>query len=318
MLKALEHFSKVTTYEEFEQLRIENTDFTPAILEILERHNIPNAELTLFSDGCNLVYAVGNERVIKVFPPCHQDQYTNDLVVMRHLDAKLSVPTPRIEFTGEFLGWPYIVMDFLDGTLLEGLWETLPQSNKKILISELGALIKEVHSLDTDGLIGLQNDWDHFIKQQMEGCVEQHRKNELPPALIEELPSYIKAIELPRLKKPVLLTGEYTPMNCLVKQTDGVWHLAGLIDFGDAKIGLPQYDLLGPGAFLIQGDKDLLRAFLIGYGYNDQSLNKELSQQMTSLMLLHQYSNLKIQIRINGWESKVKSLTDLQDLVWGL
>jgi hygromycin-B 7''-O-kinase len=120
-----------------------------------------------------------------------------------------------------------------------------------------------------------------------------------------------------KIKKPVLLTGEYTPMNFLVKQTHGVWHIEGLIDFGDSMLCLPEYDLLGPGAFLIQGDKSLLREFLTSYGYASTTLTPALSHQLMALMLVHKYSNLNIQVRIKDWKSKVQNLKDLENLVWG-
>jgi hygromycin-B 7''-O-kinase len=119
------------------------------------------------------------------------------------------------------------------------------------------------------------------------------------------------------IKKPVILTGEYTPMNFLVNQEAGVWHIHGLIDFGDSMLGLPEYDLLGPGAFLIQGDKILLREFLLSYGYSSEEMTNALSRRLTALMLLHRYSRLNVQIRIKDWENRVKSLYDLENLVWG-
>ena len=97
-----------------------------------------------------------------------------------------------------------------------------------------------------------------------------------------------------------------------------LWHIAGLIDFGDSMLGLPEYDLLGPGAFLIQGDKVLLREFLIAYGYEPQELTETLSKQLTMLMLLHRYSNLKTQIRIDNWMNIATSLKELENLIWGL
>ena len=141
----------------------------------------------------------------------------------------------------------------------------------------------------------------------------------LPESLLQQIPSYLKAVEksLSHIKKPVILTGEYTPMNILVKQVSGVWHIDGLIDFGDAMLGLPEYDLLGPGAFLIQGDPHLLKEFLTAYGYSPDTMTATLSHQLTALMLLHRYSNLNIQVRIEGWKNKVKTIKDLEDLVWG-
>ena len=82
-------------------------------------------------------------------------------------------------------------------------------------------------------------------------------------------------------------------------------------------LGLPEYDLLGPGAFLIQGDKVLLREFLSSYGYSPEEMTTALSRKLTALMLLHRYSRLNVQIRIENWENKVKNLDDLESLVWG-
>lgn len=81
-------------------------------------------------------------------------------------------------------------------------------------------------------------------------------------------------------------------------------------------LGLPEYDLLGPGVFLIQGDKQLLKTFLMAYGYS--SMTETLSYQLTALLLLHKNSNLNIQIRVQDWKSKVSTLKDLQNLIWGL
>ncbi len=44
--------------------------------------------------------------------------------------------------------------------------------------------------------------------------------------------------------------------------------------------------------------------------------NRDISHQLTALMLLHKYSHLKVQIRINEWEHKVKNIQDLEKLVW--
>jgi hygromycin-B 7''-O-kinase len=238
---------------------------------------------------------------------------------MEHLHNKLSVHAPQIEYIGEINGWPYIVMSQLEGTLLEGLWEKLNHNNKIIIIRELGSLIHEAHSLPTEGLEAIDCHWKEFINQQFNQCVARHQEIGLPDILLQKIPKYLDSIKdlLPVIKKPVILTGEYTPLNFLVKQEAGIWHIHGLIDFGDSMLGLPEYDLLGPGAFLIQEDKVLLREFLSSYGYSPEELTTALSHKLTALMLLHRYSRLNVQIRIENWENKVKSLNELESLVCG-
>lgn len=46
-------------------------------------------------------------------------------------------------------------------------------------------------------------------------------------------------------------------------------------------------------------------------------MTDKLSQQLMGLMLLHQYSNLNVQVRIPNWKDIVRSLKDLENLVWG-
>jgi hygromycin-B 7''-O-kinase len=308
----------VTSFEEYEKVKLKNDIFENAAKEIIAYHHLPNEPLVLF-EGTNIVFSHGNTRVIKIYPPLHQEHFTSEVLVMKHLEKKLSVKVPEIEYEGTISGWPYIIMSRLDGVLLEGLWEKLDEKNKIIIIHELGTLIREVHSLPTDGLEAIDCHWTQFISRQINQCVAQHQATHLADALLKQIPSHLEAVErlLPVIQRPVLLTGEYTPMNFLVKQKSGIWHINGLIDFGDCMLGLPEYDLLGPGVFLIQGNKKLLREFLLAYGYSPEKLTPLLSRQLTALMLLHRYSNLEIQIRIHNWKSMVTSIEDIENLVWG-
>ena len=308
----------IQTFEEYEVFKLKMDVLQNAAKSIMRRHQLPELPLTLFSEGTNIVFEYGDTQVIKIFPPFHHGQYQGEWLVMKQLQGRLSVNTPTLQYHGEFSGWPYIIMTKLEGTLLETLWGEMDVDNKLIIIRELGALIKEVHSQPTDGLEAIDCHWVQFIQKQMANCLQQHQSTQLPKILLQQLPAYLELIQtkLPKINLPVILTGEYTPMNFLVKQTEGVWHIDGLIDFGDAMLGLPEYDLLGPGAFLIQGDKQLLREFLFSYGYSSDELTESLSQQLTGLMLLHQYSNLNIQVRIEGWQS-IKNMRDLEQLVWG-
>lgn len=308
--------STIHTFEDYERKKSHvEEDLARAIIL---KHQLPEASLTLFSDGTNIVFSYG-EKVIKIFPPFHQSQFESERLVLKRLDGKLSIKTPTLEDEGELFAWSYLVISKLEGTNLETLWEKMPHNNKVIILRELGALIQEVHALPTDGLETIDCHWPQFIEKQIANCVEQHRAKGLSRALLQQLPAYLDSSKeiLPEFKKPVILTGEYTPMNFLVNQVNGVWHISGLIDFGDAMLGLAEYDLLGPGAFLIQGDKQLLRTFLIAYGYLPHELTTRLSHQLMALMLLHQYSNLNIQVRIPNWQETVSSLQELEHLVWG-
>lgn len=309
----------IDSFEQYEQFKANTDEIIELAQTIIDAHSFPQGNLALFSEGTNLVFSYNRQHVIKIYPPCHREQFTNELLVLQHIAGKLSIKTPLIQYQGEIEGWPYLIMSQLEGESLETLWEGLEYSNKLIIIRELGLLIKEMHALPTTGLEAIDCHWEQWIDQQLLHCMEQQRITKLPQRLLEGLSDYLHPIKerLTKAKETVLLTGEYTPMNLLVKRTNGIWHIHGLIDFGDVMLGVPEYDLLGPGAFLIQGDKQLLREFLLAYGYTKNELTSVLSHHLMALMLLHRYSNLSVQIRIKDWQNKVNNIKDLEQLVWG-
>ncbi|MGQ3889973.1 aminoglycoside phosphotransferase family protein [Legionella sp. CNM-1927-20] len=317
-MDTLSTLASINSFAEFEDLKLTSNIFESTVKKILVHHDLPLKSLTLFSEGTNIVFSY-DRFVIKLFPPFHQDQFESERLVLKALEGKLSVKTPVLHYEGEIAGWPYLIMTQLEGTLLETLWHTLEHNNKLLIMRELGSLIREVHSLSTQGLESIGCHWKMFIQNQIIGCLENHRIKNLSTTLLQQIPSYIETVNesLLEIEKPVILTGEYTPMNVLVNNIKGVWHISGLIDFGDAKLGYYKYDLLGPGVFLIQGNKELLKVFLNAYGFLPHEINADLSHQLTALMLLHKYSNLEIQIRIPGWQNKVSSLKELENLVWG-
>lgn len=316
--KLKDKLATIGTVEQYEQFKSNAGEITELAQTIMSAHSFPQSNVELFSEGTNLVFSYHGQYVIKIYPPYHRDQFNAELLVLQHIAGKLSIKTPIIQHQGEIENWPYLIMSQLEGESLETLWKTLEYANKLIIIRELGLLIKEMHALPTKGLEGIDFHWEQWVEQQFLHCMEQQRTTQLPQHLLQDISNYLHPVKdhLTKIKKTVLLTGEYTPMNLLVKRIDGIWHVHGLIDFGDAMLGAPEYDLLGPGAFSIQGDKQLLKEFLLAYGYTENELTAALSHHLMALMLLHRYSNLGVQIRIKDWQNTVHCLKDLEQLIW--
>jgi hygromycin-B 7''-O-kinase len=308
----------ISSFDKYEKFKLETEILKQLAREIISQHKLPSKSLEIFADGTNIVFAHGDNLVIKIFPSFHFNQFERELLVLNHLQGKTKINIPTIVHHGEIYGWFYIIMSRLQGINLEGLWKNLNHNNKIIIIRQLGELIAQIHLLPTEGLEKIDCHWPEFIVKQIKFCPENHRLKKLSENLIAEIPTFIDSVKksLLTIKKLVILTGEYTPMNLLVKQQNGIWHIDGLIDFADSMLGRAEYDLLGPGLFLIQGDKRLLKEFLISY--NPDLLTPKLSHQLMALTLLHQHSNLDVQIRIKDWQQKISSLKDLKNLVWKL
>src|SRR5690349_12075287 len=145
-------FPSIDSFEEYDVFRNKPKILKDMANEIIRRHSLPEKPLIIFPEGTNIVFSYGQNKVIKIFPPFHYDQFKSELLILNHLQGKLSVKTPVVECDGNIAGWTYLVMNQLDGALLEGLWEKIDHDNKMIIMHELGLLIREMHSLPTQGL----------------------------------------------------------------------------------------------------------------------------------------------------------------------
>jgi hygromycin-B 7''-O-kinase len=307
--------------DEYRAVRGDPRRWHDAIVAIATRHGLGAAPVQPLG-GSNLVAAagVGGTRVVKLFPPFLRDQWDSERVALAVVHGALApVVTPELLHVGELDGWPYLVMTRLEGASLEDVWPEAAAEHARLL-EQIGALIAQVHALDPGPIAALGPHWDDFLAAQRAGCVARHTRLALPAPLLAELDAYLDRVApaIPRAGAPVILTGEYTPANLLVTRRADRWQLTGLIDFGDAWCGAPDYDLLGPATFLAAGDPARLRALLVARGYAPGDLVPALRDRLMALLLLHRHSDLDMQLRIPDWRGRAHSLDQLAALVFPL
>lgn len=300
------------TRAEYRALRTEPAHWRDAAMAIAASHGIPAEPLRPLG-GSNLVAALGDADVLKLFPPFLRHQWEAERRALRLIQGRVGVATPAVRCEGEHGGWTYLIMSRLAGASLDDVWPTLGEVDRCDLLAQIGALITDVHRVPPGSLVDLEPSWADRLREQRAGCVARHRERGLPAVLVDDLDRYLDRVAdaLPAGAPPVLLTGEYTPENLLVARDDGRWRIVGLIDFGDATTGPADYDLIGPGTFLAAGDPARLRALLEG-----RDLTLRLRDRLMALLLLHRHSDLDVQVRIEGWRERAKTLDELAAMVW--
>ncbi len=283
----------------------------------LARHHRLHGELRHVWGGSNFIAAIGEHYIFKLFPPFHRYQWETEVQVLKYLNQQqVSVPIPEFYVADTEEQWSYLIMSYLPGQTLESIWPEISEDNRCELLSQIGNLMKSLHALPAKDLPLLDPPWDLFWQHQQEHVIERHRKQGFPAHLLADLPVYLEAeLSLPvPLDSTVLLTGEYTPMNLMMTQKEGRWHLSAMFDFADTMVGPAFYDLLGPICFLVAGQRPRLDAFLAAYGLSQWD-DKQMSRLCLSYLLLHRYSNPRFQIKMADWQ-QAESLDALAGLVW--
>lgn len=250
------------------------------------------------------------DRVLKCYPPDMQDHHDYELGALPVLAGRLAVPTPCLLANGVHHGWPWMLMTRLTGAPMTPAWPGLDEAAKCTLLHQIGALIAQVHALPVPSAMRpLAPAWGDFISRQRAGCGARQQRTGLPAHLLAQLDGFLDG---PLPEGPdVLLTGEYTPMNLLV---DGP-RLAGMYDFGDGLLGPREYDWLGPLCFLAAGAPSRIAALRNGLGLA-APWTAELRQRLLRLMLLHRYSCLRAQLKLDGWQA-APTFEDLAERLWG-
>jgi hygromycin-B 7''-O-kinase len=264
-----------------------------------------DAPVSPASEGTVLVGLVGQDLVVKLYPPFLRDHCEFEAAALQRLAGRLSVPTPELVARGERDGWPYQVITQLRGEPLTHAWPRLNEAAKCDVLAAIGRVAAEVHALPVGAMAALAPDWEEFIAGQRERCVRRQQRTGLPAHLLAQVETFV-AGPLPD-GPAAILTGEYTPMNLLYAQG-----LSGMFDFGDGLVGPAAYDWLGPSCFLSAGVRARCDAFFEGCGVRVDSVDRA---ALMRLLLLHRYSHLRAQIALDGWES-AENFDALATRIW--
>ena len=304
--------------EAFKAWRADPSQCLPAALDIARVHGLPHGGPQLFSTGTNLVVALDDRLILKIFPPFLRSQFVSERISLSQLRGRLRVPIPEIVLEGERDQWTYLVITRLSGILGTEAWPALAEDQKERILAEIGETIAEVQRVPVDGLSNIEPRWDRFISQQIERCRARHARLELPQKYLDGLDDLLRdaASLIPLDAPPVILTGEYIPENFLLSRESSGWRLSGLIDFGDVMTGWGEYDLLGPSAFMTAGMPRRVRSLFRGFGYSSADINFTLQRRLMALLLLHLASDPIRHICIEGWQQRAGDLLELQELLW--
>ncbi|MCF6422670.1 aminoglycoside phosphotransferase family protein [Amycolatopsis tucumanensis] len=265
------------TEEQFEAL---NPQDLATGVEALARRLGIRGEVSRFATGSLPVYACGDGLVLKLYPPAYPADFATESRVLRVVDGRLPVATPRVLDTGELDGWRYLLMTRLPGVPLG----EVPVAEQIRLAPALGAALAALHALDVPDLG--PSSWAGFVTEQAASAVT--RQPALDQVWARQIPSFLDSADLGS-PSPVLLHTEVMAEHVLAVPDGGGWRLSGLFDFEPAMRGAPEYEFAAIGIFVTRGSPEYLRALLDGYGLVPDD---DFPARCLAYLLLHRYSNL--------------------------
>src|ERR1700737_2761509 len=140
----------------FQAWRADTSQCLAAALDIARSHGLPHANPHLFSTGTNLVVALDDGLILKLFPPLLRSQFVSERLSLSLLHGRLSVPIPEIVLEGERDHWPYLVITRMHGVLGTQAWPTVREDQKESILGQIGEIIAEVQRVPVGALSGIE------------------------------------------------------------------------------------------------------------------------------------------------------------------
>jgi hygromycin-B 7''-O-kinase len=179
----------------------------------------------------------------------------------------------------------------LPGRPIDAIWDELDADVRIRLATRLGTAIRELHRRPCDTLAQATEPWPQFRRTQRARCRQAEADKGLAPDWLAQVDRYWPRLdEIPEATTmSSLLHTEIGPSHVLVDDH----RITGLIDFGDARVGDPEYDLAPVGMFVTRGDAAAFRAFCVAYGLDAEHLaDPDRPARLLRHALLHRYATL--------------------------
>jgi aminoglycoside phosphotransferase (APT) family kinase protein len=302
----------------------------PYVQEVCRRHGLPLGALRPGLAGTNPVFVVDERCVVKIFTDMFGGVVSApaERTCYRLLARATGLPAPRLLAEGDLFDaedgwpWPYLVLELLQGRSLGEDIALVSRADLEESAAFLGRALRALHSipLPADGpLPGSWQAYDAFLAQQRRACVAtQTELGLLPPALVAQIEGYLPPLAqlTDHSATPTLLHGDLNWDHLLGVPEGGRWRPTGIIDFGDAIVGDPLYDLVVLHIGLFRCDTSLLAIFREAYGPHP-SLQRDFVRRATALTLLHRYPMFDTAFEELPEARAAQSLEELATLLWG-
>ena len=313
----------IATWEQWAALFDDVRVWSPVVDAICEREGTVYHRIEAPASNTNAVFILDRRVVLKIYSP-FWEEYAFERRLMELLERDAAVPVPAVRAAGELRDrrdWSYLAMEFFPGRPLNELQEEMRQAALLDVAAQTGRMIRRLHALDPEPLAAIDKGegWDALIdRRRREVLPELLDRGLIVPGIAPELEALLdEAVAASRAAVQVVIHGDLHAEHLLVEERDGQWDVSALIDFGDARIGVPDYEWMPLWLGLCNRDVAVMRAFLKAY---DPRLlaDDALGRRVAAWTLLHDFGTDAIAelFDASGATCPARSLEALQALVW--
>ena len=266
----------------------------PVIDAVCDSEGIRYRSIETPRSNTNAVFLLDRRLILKIYSP-FWSEFDIEPKLIAVLAMNGAVPVPKIVAAGRYqdrVTWRYLVMEYCSGQTLDAVRSEIARDDLLAISGQVGLVVRALHETDVGPLDGMDagESWDDRVdRRAREALAELAHRGMIGPGVVEELSEALADVVADSRRSPrTVVHGDLESDHILLNRTDGEWRVASLIDFGDAKIGVRDYEWMPLWLGLFDRDVEAMRAFLAAY---DRSLliDDELPNRVMAWTLLHDF-----------------------------
>ncbi|MEO2003118.1 MAG: aminoglycoside phosphotransferase family protein [Candidatus Poribacteria bacterium] len=210
----------------------------------------------------NAVYQIDGGHFVKLYGPRSMTLYLMEKELLGLLAVEGNARAPDVVAAGQASGErPYLILTCMPGETAEDSWDDIPRGDQLSIAAALGATVRALHATDpgvladTKALPGSRREISPM--NIAKNCEHIEATAELDTARAEEFTAFIRDEGAAILVETTCLVHcELTNNHIYLRHDSGTWRLSGLIDFADAMVSAPEFDIawLWPWTFSRDGE----------------------------------------------------------------
>lgn len=310
-------FPHVETESAFFARFKDDAHWLPATQALLEHHRIPYATLERVPFGSNLIWALDQDRILKVFPPLVPQEHTLEVELLERVHAAaLGLPTPQLLAHGVFDGWGWGLLQRLHGERGSDVWGQLEQPDRLHVVAQLGdwmAASWESSSFQSARLPPSRSDWEKTQRELRHDLLSKNKRQNLPQEALAQVEAFMQSWQ-PRHETRVIHADLHSGNVLLARQAGGRWGISGVLDFADTLAAPPIYDL-GAALYFTQADPQLCEALYHHAMGADHGLT---ARDILQWFMLHRFGHIAHMMSLDFIPKNCRDLDTLAHLLSGL
>lgn len=295
----------------------------PMVDMICEREGISYRRIEIPRSNTNAVFILDRKLVVKIYSP-FWSEFDMEATLIEVLAANGTVPVPEIIAAGRYhdrASWNYLIMERSDGLTLDAVRPDIARGDLLSIAALVGRMTRKLHETPTALLEGVDagESWDDLVdRRRREALPELVESGTIASGVADALDVILEEVAVASSRLPrVVVHGDLESDHILLGRKDGEWRIESVIDFGDAKIGVRDYEWMPLWFGLFDRDIEAMRVFLDAY---DPSLlaDEEFPRRVMAWTFLHDFGSDAVTelIEKTNTPTPVQTLGELRQILW--